>query len=225
MPSPFPGMDPYLEDPGLWPDFALPFLVAMRAELNRQLPKGLGALIQEDRLSGRFGKPHRFIRVHRVREEGVTTIVDLISPEQKVAGPARDACLAHREQRSERGLNWVDIDLTRSGERVLSGPRYPTSDYSITVTKAFEQSVYLWPVTLRDPLPKIPVPLHFPIPGAPLGLNRVDVMLDLQACFDVAYDEGRYSEWLGYNRPPKPPLMEPDATWARELLAARPNPE
>ncbi|MFN0055331.1 MAG: DUF4058 family protein [Planctomycetales bacterium] len=20
MPSPFPGMDPYLEDPGLWPD-------------------------------------------------------------------------------------------------------------------------------------------------------------------------------------------------------------
>src|SRR5665213_888143 len=38
MPSPFPGMDPYLEDPDLWPDFHLTFLVALRAALNQVLP-------------------------------------------------------------------------------------------------------------------------------------------------------------------------------------------
>ena len=29
MPSPFPGMDPYLEDPWLWPDFHLSFMVSL----------------------------------------------------------------------------------------------------------------------------------------------------------------------------------------------------
>lgn len=37
MPSPFPGMDPYLEDPGLWPDTHHGFISEMQAVLNRQL--------------------------------------------------------------------------------------------------------------------------------------------------------------------------------------------
>src|SRR5262245_15479346 len=37
MPSPFPGMDPYLEDPGLWPDVHHGLISEMQAELNRQL--------------------------------------------------------------------------------------------------------------------------------------------------------------------------------------------
>src|SRR5208283_308277 len=38
MPSPFPGMDPYLEDPAIWSDFHGTFLIGLRAELNKQLP-------------------------------------------------------------------------------------------------------------------------------------------------------------------------------------------
>ena len=38
MPSPFPGMDPYLEDPGPWGDFHGPLASEIRAELNRLLP-------------------------------------------------------------------------------------------------------------------------------------------------------------------------------------------
>lgn len=33
MPSPFPGMDPYLEDPSLWPDFHQ----RLASEIGRQL--------------------------------------------------------------------------------------------------------------------------------------------------------------------------------------------
>ena len=39
MPSPFPGMDPFLEDPGLWPDVHHEIISEARALLNR----GLGA--------------------------------------------------------------------------------------------------------------------------------------------------------------------------------------
>src|SRR5207248_3904973 len=37
MPSPFPGMDPYLEDPGLWPDVHHGLISQMQAVLNAQL--------------------------------------------------------------------------------------------------------------------------------------------------------------------------------------------
>ena len=39
MPSPFPGMDPYLEEPDIWPDVHLMFLASIRAELSPRLPK------------------------------------------------------------------------------------------------------------------------------------------------------------------------------------------
>src|SRR5262245_52423478 len=43
MMSPFPGMDPYLEDPGIWEDFHLTLIVALRGQLNRTLPPGYTA--------------------------------------------------------------------------------------------------------------------------------------------------------------------------------------
>lgn len=39
MPSPFPGMDPYLEDPGLWPDFHDALASEIRVVLNHTLPE------------------------------------------------------------------------------------------------------------------------------------------------------------------------------------------
>src|SRR4029079_5265220 len=37
MPSPFPGMNPYLEQAGVWQDFHNTFLIALRESLVRQL--------------------------------------------------------------------------------------------------------------------------------------------------------------------------------------------
>lgn len=45
MPSPFPGMDPYLEAPGLWPNVHNSLIVALRDGLAPQLrPRYHGAL-------------------------------------------------------------------------------------------------------------------------------------------------------------------------------------
>ena len=38
MTSPFPGMDPYLEDPAFWPDFHITFLYCWREAIANQLP-------------------------------------------------------------------------------------------------------------------------------------------------------------------------------------------
>jgi Protein of unknown function (DUF4058) len=47
MPSPFPGMDPYLEKPALWPDVHHELISQIRATLNRQLDRTYYAQIQE----------------------------------------------------------------------------------------------------------------------------------------------------------------------------------
>ena len=41
MPSPFPGMDPYLEDSAVWPDFHNSFIAYLREALNAVLPAPL----------------------------------------------------------------------------------------------------------------------------------------------------------------------------------------
>src|SRR5262245_5906127 len=38
MPSPFPGMDPYLESPSYWGDFHGSLIAALRLDLNTRLP-------------------------------------------------------------------------------------------------------------------------------------------------------------------------------------------
>jgi hypothetical protein len=40
MPSPFPGMDPYLETPPYWVDFHPAMILAMKGELQRRVPAG-----------------------------------------------------------------------------------------------------------------------------------------------------------------------------------------
>ena len=44
MPSPFPGMDPYLESSRLWPGFHASFIDRLKALLNRTLPDGFTAV-------------------------------------------------------------------------------------------------------------------------------------------------------------------------------------
>jgi hypothetical protein len=47
MPSPFPGMDPYLEDPAYWSDFSARFLTYLCDLVNERLPDNYEARIDE----------------------------------------------------------------------------------------------------------------------------------------------------------------------------------
>jgi hypothetical protein len=57
MPSPFPGMDPYLEHPGIWPDFHNALATHLRDALNRTLPAPYYALMETREELGLMGEP------------------------------------------------------------------------------------------------------------------------------------------------------------------------
>lgn len=63
MPSPFPGMDPYLEHPVTWPSFHNSFVARLSEALNRDLPDGFYARTDLRKEVGlAFGKPLQAIR-------------------------------------------------------------------------------------------------------------------------------------------------------------------
>ncbi len=64
MPSPFPGMDPYLEAPAIWPDFHEAFAAQLRADLNGTLPAPYYARLEmrsEVGIVEEGGVPHRIV--------------------------------------------------------------------------------------------------------------------------------------------------------------------
>ena len=68
----------------------------------------------------------------------------------------------------------------------------------------------LWPVSLRDPLPDLPVPLRS---GDP------DVALELMPSFRTVYEEAAYDLSVDYQgAPPPPPLPPEQESWLRDLL-------
>lgn len=70
----------------------------------------------------------------------------------------------------------------------------------------------VWAVTLRQPLPRICVPLADAHP---------DIVLDLQAVFDCCYDAAAYARRLDYRRDPSISLRQDDAAWVTALLRER----
>jgi hypothetical protein len=155
---------------------------------------------------------NRFIRIMDEDGQQVVTVIEVLSPSNKRTGEDRDAYLAKRGEYLASGLNLVEIDLLRSGLRMpVDVP--PAADYLVLVSRAAEYpAAGVWPIGIRDSLPTVPVPI---------GRAVAEIALALSAPFQESYDDGHYSRLVKYARPPTPPLREPDATWARDLLASR----
>ena len=252
MPSPFPGMDPYLETEAGWGGFHQAFVVAVQAELNRLLPDGYRARIDEyvwvedEPVDRRVRiKPDAFVpdsrgeppgvataarpttaptsrgrlpqgRQRRVRHVVVTgagrqilTAIEVLSPSNKQTGEHRDVYLRKRREYLA-SVDLVELDLLRAGDRVPTGrPLPPPCDYLMSLCKAETfPRIDLWGISVRDPLPVLPVP----VAGHP------DCPLDLRACLDRVYDETRAAVDIDYHNPPEYPLRPADAAWAAELL-------
>lgn len=131
MPSPFPGMDPYLEDPITWPSFHNSFIARLSEALNRDLPEGFYALTDLRKESGlAFGKPTQAIRpdieVRRSPATGGTVVAEpgtwsTVSPSLRVAlenEPAELAFLEVRDARSDHDVVTLVELLSPSNKRV-----------------------------------------------------------------------------------------------------------
>ena len=93
--SPFPGINPYLEAPGIWESFRHNLIVYTAAALNRVLPAAYVAVVKalEDEPRQRFVN---VVRAHGLSE--VIATLEYLSHANKTPGQNRDASL--RKQRA-----------------------------------------------------------------------------------------------------------------------------
>ena len=143
------------------------------------------------------------------------TVIEVLSPSNKLAGEGQQQYRQKQAELRRGGVSLVEIDLLRSGKRVLSLPvsripRRARTTYQVCVRRGWKPNYYeVYPAPLRARLPRIRVPLRE---------KDEDIRLDLQATVELAYRKGRYFTTLDYDAPPHPPLSGPDVSWAKGLL-------
>jgi hypothetical protein len=258
MRSPFPGMDPYLEQ--YWGDIHHRLIVYLSDALQKELPGDLRSRVDERVfVEPDEGQPRNIVPDVRVVERGrqlhprlragngvataeppivhmeqdepvrqgfieiidiksgrrVVAVIEILSPSNKLSGPGRDIYVKKQEELRQGAVSLVEIDLLRTGSRVLSAPfelipEGHRTPYSICVRRGWKPLEFeYYRIPLRERLPAIAIPLRQSDP---------DVPLDLQALVDQCYETGRYDDDIDYREEPDPPLKPEDAKWADALL-------
>jgi hypothetical protein len=155
--------------------------------------------------------PTRLVSVYiRLRETArLVAVIELLSPVNKRRGAGRQEYLDKRRTFLKSPIHFIEIDLLRHYPRMPFDDPLPAADYIIMACKAGERPrSSVWPVSVRQPLPTIPVPLLAPDPPVPLDLVRA---------LRTAYERARYDLRVDYCKPPVPPLSPGDAAWAVAL--------
>ena len=263
MPSPFPGMDPWLEAPGVFPDFHNRFLSNLSEALNALLPppfytaiatrvymegsernvepdvdvllpsdssidfawgNGRAAIAVTDLLElpklalldEETTETYLEIRTASDRERLITSI-EMLSPSNKTRGKTgRALYLAKQHEMTSSGVNLVEIDFLRNGVHSTAAPlkelrsRAGRIDYHVSVTSPFyEDSTYVAPIRLPQPLPIIPIPITEEAQAIPA---------DLQSILTRTYDVALYTRRIRYPEPCDPPLTPEQQAWAEGIL-------
>lgn len=225
--NPFPGMNPFLEQ-WWWGDARAGLTVYTADELQYRLPTDLRARVGERRFLEPV-RPHArgnddvaevaepFIKVIDTSASAggrVVTLIQFLSHANKSPGPGRDLYLAQTLDAHKSGVSVVEIDLVRGGLPVLPEKLLPLvtrTTYHVSVRRAGRSDQVDWyAISLRQRLPKIPIPLR-PMDG--------DVVLDLQEMIDLCHRRGRYDD-IDYSRPLDPSLGWDDVAWVDSLLKA-----
>lgn len=221
MPSPFPGMDPYLEDDKLWSVFHHQFITCLYQIL-------LPGLV--DRYRARLGQrqyvteqalftsvvreehQEEYIEIRRRNDGRLVTLVETVSPTNKTSPTGRKCYLDKRQEGKAAGANLVEIDLVLQGQPTLDYSRdgLPEWDYAVTVTRATQPERYeIYTATIQKRLPRFRLPL---------ASDDRDTVLDLQAAFARCYDQGTFGTKIDYQRDPATTLSPEDRSWLTELL-------
>lgn len=137
------------------------------------------------------------------------TIIELLSPVNKRKGPGEDSYRAKQSAVLESECHLVEIDLLRSGRRILSVPDWKLReidpfDYITCVSRSANRSRFeLYPTTLQQRLPRVAIPL---------SSEDLDVPLNLQEALSQVLEQGRYEKRLRYDEPCDPPLTDQQRT-------------
>jgi hypothetical protein len=137
----------------------------------------------------------------------VVTCIAVLSPTNKTSGSGQESYKSKRAELLCAGASFIEIDLIRGGDYSLfADPKRLEPDrpgfYNVCVTRAHAYGVRseVYPIGLWEPLPVIRTPLRE---------KDEDVLLNLQAVLDDAYERGAYED-LDYSQALTPPLSPQD---------------
>jgi hypothetical protein len=214
-------MDPYLEDEKLWPSFQHHLVNCLYQIL-------LPGLV--DRYRARVGQRHyvteqalftsvvreehheELIEIRQRNDSRLVTLVDVVSPANKLTAAGRQAYLDKRREGRSGNANLVEIDLVLQGQPMLEYSRdgLPDWDYAVTVTRATQPERYeIYTATLQKRLPRFRLPL---------AADDRDTVLDLHAAFTRCYDQNNFATKIDYQRDPLTSITDEDRQWLHELL-------
>jgi hypothetical protein len=166
---------------------------------------------------------HHFVEIRDAsRGHALVTLIEIASPANKRPGVDRRAYEAKQQEILDSDTSLIELDLLRGGQPVIGGAAVidsvtrlePQPDYLVVVNRAWhrgpELDYELFPAQLQEPLPCIPVPLR---------RDETEVPLDLQYCFNRAYDGGPYARGaVDYSGPPEPPVRPELVDWLTKCL-------
>jgi hypothetical protein len=224
MPSPFPGMDPYLEGE-MWVEFqhtlvhrisqqlmplVRPKYVALLAK--RYCPEPLVLEVNEQGSAGLVGLtqpvmdevPILSIEIRDVAERRLVTLIEILSPVNK-RGEGACEYAQRRLELMQTSTHLLELDLLCQGRRIQLLQEPPPAPCYLYLSRAQRRPyTQVWALPLQNPLPTIPVPLLPPDP---------DVALDLQASVTACFTLVGYEDLLDYSAKPPTGLTEEEKTW------------
>ena len=150
------------------------------------------------------------VEIRDRKHNKLITAIEILSPVNK----RNPGILPYREKRERLhygGVHLVEIDLLRRGERPLAHPYLPKTHYLVTLIRAGIGKTQVWGMSIKDPLPVIPIPLKQP---------DEDTVLDLGHAMKELYEQGAFEKSIDYSETPPPPVFtEEERDWMRGLLA------
>ncbi len=256
MECPFPGMDPYLEHPALWPDVHNSLIAAIRDVISPAVtPRYYVAVESRAYMMDSddvvlIGRPdiaviprppfsakepadsaaeadvavldvdvpmldhvnETYLEVREAHTGIVTTILEILSPANKIHSEGRKQYESKRARVFESKTNLIEIDLLRDGEPLAVIGAKKRTHYRVLVSRSWRRpKAKLYTFGVRATIPAFPLPLL---------QGEDEVPVELNAILHALYDRARYDLRLDYTRPAVPPLSEADAAWARGLIGS-----
>lgn len=162
------------------------------------------------------GPRQSYIEILYQPDRSLVTALELLSPTNK-EGTGQSEYLAKRRALLNQKVHVGELDLLQGGRRLPLQKPLPPADCYYLLSRSDQRpdcQVYFW--TLRQPLPRLPVPLRDPDP---------DLLIDLAAVFATAFERGRFQRRLNYQEPPPGPLRAADRRWVAAVLGKKAPPK
>jgi hypothetical protein len=221
MPSPLPGMDPYLEQEKYWPTFHYNLMNVLFQVITPSLVERYRARVLERVFTVEHvlftsvtREEHRepYLEIRQRSDGKLMTLIEAVSPTNKTTAKGRQSYLEKRQEAQHTRANIVEIDLVLEGQRIhdFSRENLPTWDYNVVVTRAPRPDQYeLYTANLDKRLPRFKLPL------AP---DDRDTVIDLQAALHRVYDQADFAATVNYQTDPQTKLDAEQKRWLDKYL-------